>query len=107
MAMPTDTLPFESALVEQAMQWALEDLLTHYTQPSQEILAMIPQGQALEIINALCEALKEGKEVGVRRAFLTLSKDTEIRKANGAISNWLIELRNKLVPPRTGTGGTE
>ena len=107
MAMPTDTLPFENARVEHAMQWALEDLLAHYRQPSQEILVMFPQGKALEIVQALCEALKEGKEVGVRRAFLTLCRDTEISKANGAKSNWLIEVRNKPVPPRQGTEGEQ
>lgn len=102
--MAADTaLPFESARVECAMQWALEDLLTHYKQPSQEILARIPQGEAMEIIQALSEALKIGNKIGVRRAFLTLSTDTDIRKANGTTFNWLIELRNKPVPPRTET----
>lgn len=107
MAMPND-LPFDAtSTVVHNLQWALDDLLTKYKQPSEEILAMIPTGEATEIIQALSEALEEGKEVGVRRAFLTFCRDIDAKnKANGNKPNWLAELRNK-VPPRPGTEGEQ
>lgn len=97
MAMPND-LPFDAAsTVEHNFQWALDSLLNHNTQPSQEILAVIPPGAATQIITSLCDAQQEGGEVGVRKAFVALCKTYD----------WLRELKNKPVPPRPGTEGQE
>jgi AAA domain len=102
MAMPK--LPYEDMpAVERAMQWALDDLLTHKRQPSQEDLTVIPQGELIEIIDALKKALEDGGEVGLKRSFLSLCRDIDVKsKANGNKPNWLVELRNKPVIPRIG-----
>lgn len=105
MAMPTDTLPFESALAEQAMQRALENLLNYKKPPSKEDRAAIPLGEAMEIIESLEKALGEGNELGIERVYRSLHKDIEIKcKASGK-PNWLTELRSKSIPPRPETEG--
>ena len=95
MAMPEDL----TITVERNFQWALDDLLNNKPpkQPSQEILATIPPGAASQIITSLCEAEKEGGEVGVRKAFVALCKSYD----------WLKDLKNKPIPPRPGTEGEQ
>lgn len=88
MANPSE----EATAHEQAMQWALEDLLTHQRLPTQETLAMIPLGEAIEIIKALGEALQEGGEIGARKSFIALCK----------VHSWLKDVKNKPIPPRLG-----
>jgi hypothetical protein len=99
MAMGNNSIPpYENApLIEQAMQWAIDDMLTHLRQPSQDDLANIPQGPATEIISSLSEALQQHGEIGVRRAFTSLKKTYE----------WLTILKNKPVPPRQGEEGKQ
>lgn len=94
MAMGKDnSTPYESTpAIEQSMKWILDDLLTRKRQPSEDDLAIIPPGQATEIIQSLCKALEEGGEIGVRRSFTALCKSYE----------WLKDLRSKPVPPRQG-----
>jgi len=90
------TNPYENApAVEAAMQWALEDLLTNKKQPSQEDLAIIPQGEATNIIHDLSQALQEGGELELVKAFKALSK----------MHDWLKALRNKSIPSRSGAEG--
>src|SRR5579859_7697213 len=76
--------------IEQAVQWALEDLLTNKRAPSQEDASVIPQGELHAIIDALTKALTDGGETGVKRAFKALLKDHP----------WLSSLRNKPLPER-------
>ncbi len=59
---------------EHAMQWALEDLLTHGKDPSSDLLVCIPQGEAKRIIDHLIEALHADGLPGARRAFSALAK---------------------------------
>ena len=80
-----------SLQIEQAVQWALEDLLTNKRAPSQEDASVIPQGELHAIIDALTKALTDGGETGVKRAFKALLKDHP----------WLSLLRNKPLPTRS------
>lgn len=95
MAMGNSTTPYENApAIEQAMQWALDDLLTRHRQPSQDDLTLVPQGEATEIIQSLIKSLDKGGEIGVRRAFTALCKDDKYK--------WLKDIKNKPVPAREG-----
>ena len=84
----------DKAAIELAMQFALDDILTHKKEPSQDDLAVIPPGEMTNIINALSEALKEdlkkGGELGTRKAFTALCKQ----------HSWLSALKNKPIPSR-------
>jgi hypothetical protein len=91
-------------MIQQATQWALEDLFKGQ-QPSQEDLTIIAATPAIaEKINGLCDALKEGGEPALRKAFNAFCKDIDLtNKATGEKRNWLRDLRNEEVPPRPGT----
>jgi RecA-family ATPase len=95
-------------MIQQATQWALEDLFKGQ-QPSQEDLTIIAATPAIaEKINGLCDALKEGGEPALRKAFNAFCKDIDLaNKASGKKDNWLRDLRNKEVPPRAGTEGEQ
>jgi DNA-binding transcriptional ArsR family regulator len=92
MAMPK----FEGTpVVEKAVQRSLESLFKG-DQPSQEDLDILKLSPRVESpIKQLCEALEDGKEVGLRASFNALSVDNP----------WLKILRSKQ-PPHPGTEGT-
>jgi hypothetical protein len=105
MAMPKP--PYESPIVEQAIQCALDDMLTHQREPSQDDLARIPPGEALDIITAIAKGLHERQEIGARSVFNTICKDIDERNKLNGKHNWLKELRGRTVPPRTGVEGEQ
>lgn len=97
MSTMADTNPYKDRPeVTRVLQWTLEDILTHHKQPSQEDLAIIPPGTAMEIIQSLAESLQDGNEIAqerTKKAFAALCKTYP----------WLGLLKNKTVPPRPGT----
>jgi hypothetical protein len=101
MAMPKP--PYESPTVERAIQFALDDLLTHKREPSAEDLMAIPPGEALNIINAIVEGLRERQEIGARSVFNSLCRDIDERNKLNGKHNWLRELRGRPVPSRDGS----
>jgi excisionase family DNA binding protein len=92
----------ESPAVERAIQFALDDLLTHKREPSQDDLALIPLGDGRDIIEAIAKGLHEREELGARSVFNSLCRNIdEQNKLNGK-HNWLRELRARPVPSRNG-----
>ncbi|HEX3640669.1 MAG TPA: AAA family ATPase [Ktedonobacteraceae bacterium] len=96
--------PYENApIIEQAMQWILDDLLSKNRQPSPEDLEAIPQGEGTEIIQAISEAFEKNREIGAHKVWNALCKDIDERnKAASKKGNWLKELKARPVPPRDG-----
>lgn len=98
MAMGNNSTPYENApAVEQAMQWALDDMFNN-REPRTEDWSLVPTGNAIEAFQAIKDALPDGT-TGVQKAFRSLS-NTEAYK-------WLKLLRTKPVPPREGEEGQQ